>query len=102
MSKLVIKGQPMVKTFTKYGDVFTLEQYNAEMNTYLYKRVRLADGRFSCYEIVIPRKVKVGDGTYIERYPTSEEFKYGSAVTTANLNKAMKYLANGCHRIENN
>lgn len=100
MSKLVVKGQPIVKTFTKYGDIFTLEQHNAEMNTYLYKRVKLDDGRFSCYEVIIPRKVKVSDTESIERYPTAKEFGFGVAVTTANLNKALQYLDNGCTRIE--
>lgn len=100
MSKLVVKGQPIVKTFTKYGDMFTLEQHNAEMNTYLYKRVRLDDGRFSCYEVIIPRRVKVSENEIIERYPTAKEFGFGVAVTTANLNKALQYLDNGCTRIE--
>lgn len=100
MSKLVIKGQPMVKTFTKYGDMFTQERHNPEMNTYLYKRVRMDNGKFSCYEIVIPRKKKMDDGSIIEIYPSSSQFSYGVAVTTANLNKALEYLANGCTRIE--
>lgn len=100
MSKLVIKGQPIADTFTKYGDVFTKERHNPDKNTYLYKRVRFDDGRFSCYEVIIPRKVKVSDTEIIERYPKSSEFGFGVAVTTSNLNKALQYLDNGCTRIE--
>lgn len=100
MSKLVIKEQPIADTFTRYGDVFTKEKHNPAKNTYLYKRVRFDNGRFSCYEVIIPRKVKVSETETIERYPTSYEFGFGRALTTSNLNKALKYLDNGCTRIE--
>lgn len=100
MSKLVIKGQPMTDTFTMLGDMFTKEQYNPVKNTYLYKRVRLDDGRFSCYEVVIPKKVKDENGNILECYPSSSQFGFGRALTTANLNKALQYLDNGCTRIE--
>lgn len=87
-----------MKTFSKYGDDFTFIKKNEEMNTCLYKRVNIETG-LVYYEVVVPKKSKNPDGSIVYVYPGAESFGFGRGICTRSLEKAEKYLENGCSRI---
>lgn len=84
--------------FFKYGDEFTFIKKNEEKNTYLYKRVNLETGMVY-YEVVVPVKTKNPDGSIVYVYPSAESFGFGRGVCTRSLEKAERYLENGCSRL---
>lgn len=87
-----------LKRFTKFGDEFTFMKHNPEMNTYMYKRVNIDTG-VVYYEVVVPKKSKNPDGSIVYVYPGSESFGFGRGICTRSLEKAERYLENGCSRI---
>lgn len=84
--------------FSKYGDDFTFIKRNEEMSTYLYKRVNIETG-LVYYEVVVPKKSKNPDGNIVYVYPGAESFGFGRGICTRSLERAEKYLENGCSRI---
>lgn len=100
-NNLVIFGKSIdeLKRFTKFGDEFTFVKHNPEKNTYMYKRVNIDTG-FTCYEVVIPRRMKNPDGNVVYVYPGTEMFGSGHAMCTFSLERAEEYLNNGCARID--
>ena len=66
------------KEFTFDGSKLKFVKYNPKTNRYLYERFFSEDGvgqgRRMGWEIVIPVKKKQPDGTYVETYPSSEQF----------------------------
>lgn len=99
-NNLEIFGKPIseLKRFTKFGDEFTFMEHNPEKNTYLYKRVNIDTG-FVCYEVVIPRRMRNPDGSIVYVYPGAENFGFGRGICTRSLERAEKYLENGCSRL---
>lgn len=84
--------------FFKCGDEFTFIKKNEKKNAYLYKRVNLETG-IVYYEVVIPVKTKNPDGSIVYVYPSAESFGFGRGVCTRSLEKAERYLENGCSRL---
>ena len=84
--------------FFKYGDEFKFIKKNAKKNTYLYKRVNL-ETNVVYYEVIVPVKTKNPDGSIVYVYPSAESFAFGRGVCTRSLEKAEKYLENGCSRL---
>lgn len=84
--------------FFKYGDEFTFIKKNEKKNTYLYKRVNIETG-VVYYEVVVPVKTKNPDGSTVYVYPSTESFGFGRGVCTRSLEKAERYLENGCSRL---
>lgn len=84
--------------FFKYGDEFKFIKKNEKKNTYLYKRVNL-ETNVVYYEVIVPVKTKNPDGSIVYVYPSAESFGFGRGICTRSLEKAEKYLENGCSRI---
>lgn len=71
---IIYKDINEVKTFEKYGDVFTQIKHNPETGWYLYDRG-------TSYEVVKGKKVKNQDGSTVFIYPSSNDWgNYGYTV----------------------
>lgn len=71
-----------LKTFERYGDVFTQERYNPSTNMFLYKRTNKEDPTKISYEVVKGVREKRGRQNEVLRYPkTSEWGKYGLTIS---------------------
>lgn len=69
---------PLRDEFTKFGDRFEKIAYNKINGMYCYKRTT-SDGLIY-YEVFKAVKAKDGDGNTYERYPSSSDFGFGSAL----------------------
>ena len=70
-----------LKTFTKYGDVFTQERHNPETGWWLYKRTNKEDPSRVHYEVVKGKKHKNPDGRIVYCYPSDDSWgQYGYTV----------------------
>lgn len=69
-----------MKTFTKFGDVFTQIKNNPETGWWLYERTPKDGGR-KHYEVVKGKKHKNPDDSVVLTYPSNEEWgSYGYTI----------------------
>lgn len=81
MEKPFRKDISEVKTFEKYGDVFTQVSYNPETGWYLYERVNKEDHDRSHYEVVRGKRYVNPDGKAVMVYPGERDWgTYGYTV----------------------
>ena len=70
-----------LKTFEKYGDVFTQERYNPNTGMFLYKRTNKEDPTKISYEVVKGRRRKLPEGKEVLTYPVTSDWGiYGLSI----------------------
>lgn len=70
-----------LKTFEKYGDVFTQEKYNPNTGMFLYKRTNKEDPTKISYEVVKGRRRKLPEGKEVLTYPVTSDWGiYGLSI----------------------
>lgn len=89
---------PLRDEFTKYGDRFTKIDYNPANGMYCYRRT-ISDGS-TYYEVFKAIKTKDEHGKTYERYPSSAQFGFGTALCirgdeACTQAKIAFYMANG-------
>lgn len=100
MVKNEILCAPIRDTFWKYGDKFEKVAHNEANGMYCYKRTPEDGAGPVYYEVFKAPKEKRGDGEPYDRYPTSSEFGFGSALCIRGdgkhtTEKIAFYMANG-------
>ena len=100
MVKNEILCAPIRDTFWKYGDKFEKIAFNEANGMYCYKRTSMDSGAITCYEVFKAPKEKRGDGEPYDRYPSSSDFGFGSALCIRadgryTADKIAFYMANG-------
>jgi len=73
---LYVRDISEVKTFSKYGDIFTQIRHNPETGWWLYKRVTKRENKpdFISYEVVRGRKHTNPDGSEVLAYPCTTDW----------------------------
>lgn len=71
---------PLQDTFCKYGDRFEKVAYNEANGMYCYKRTPLDGAGPVYYEVFKAPKAKDENGNEYDRYPSSANFSFGSAL----------------------
>ncbi len=89
---------PLRNEFTKFGDKFVKIAHNEANGMYCYKRTT-SEG-LTYYEVFKAPKETRGTGEPYERYPSSSEFGFGSALCIRGgekhtADKIAFYMANG-------
>lgn len=69
---------PLRDEFTKYGDKFVKIAHNEANGMYCYKRT--TSDALTYYEVFKAPKAKDQDGNKYERYPSSSDFGFGTAL----------------------
>ena len=89
---------PLTNEFTKYGDKFEKIAHNEASGMYCYKRTT-SDG-LTYYEVFKAAKAKDENGNAYERYPSTAQFGFGTALCFRGderhtADKIAFYMANG-------
>lgn len=69
---------PLRDEFTKFGDKFVKIAHNEANGMYCYKRT--TSDALTYYEVFKAPKAKDQDGNKYERYPSSSDFGFGTAL----------------------
>lgn len=104
IQKLYMKKQmfypPLRDEFTKFGDKFEKIDHNEANGMYCYKRTT-SEG-LTYYEVFKAPKAKGEDGSTYDRYPSSSEFGFGTALCIrcdkSTADKIAWYMSNGFER----
>lgn len=92
MNEIKYRDISEVKTFEKYGDIFTQVRNNPETGWWLYKRVNKEDPTRIHYEVVKGHKQKLSGNKEVFTYPSTSE--WGDKGFTIDNNKYAEAIIN--------